>query len=100
MASPINTNKDIVGEGPEERARRAQENIKLIEECQKRGVKLDEAAYYVGDPYWEYCFKSSAEASMFLNMERDIIVALTFNRYRQANGLDVAASLDYTKTEY
>lgn len=67
------------------------------------GVELSPAVYYLEDPIFKEFVTRESEALLTLNVERDIIAALTFNRFRQ-NNPDKAgapsADIDYNNTEY
>lgn len=88
---------------PEQRIRRVREVLKLIEECDKRGTELSPVVYYSDDEIFAEVVTRESEAERMLSVERDIITALTFLRWRQNNPGQAGnnnADLDYRNTEY
>ena len=95
-------NKDLISQ-PDDRIKRVREVLKLIEECNRMGTDLSLAALYIDDPIFGEFVKREREAELTIQVESDIIQALTFNRFRQKNPDKVSppsAELDYDKIEY
>lgn len=77
--------------------------LELAKECERMGRPLSPAVLYTDDPVFGEFVKREREAELMLQVENDIIAALTFNRWRQQHpdkAGSVNAELDYTKLEY
>lgn len=102
VTDPDANNPDVVSQ-PAQRLKRVRENLKLLEECEERGQKLSPVVYYQDDPVFEEFVKRESEAKRMLSVENDIIVALTFLRWKQENpdkAGGVSSELDYSSVEY
>lgn len=67
------------------------------------GVSLSPAAIYQDDPIFGEFVKREREAELMMQVENDIIQALTFNRFRQRNpdkAGATSADLRYDDIEY
>lgn len=67
------------------------------------GVTLSPAVIYQDDPIFGEFVTREREAELMMQVEHDIIAALTFNRFRQKNhdkAGPTSADLDYDKVEY
>ena len=88
---------------PEQRMKRVMEGLEIALECAEAGSSVSSIALYIDDPIFGEFVKREREAELMLQVENDIIQALTFNRFRQNNPDKLgapSADLDYNKTEY
>lgn len=102
IKEPDANRKDLVSQ-PEDRMKRVKEVLELAKECEEIGVAISPAALYCDDPIFGEFVKREREAELMLQVENDIIQALTFNRFRQNNPETIgepSSELDYNKTEY
>jgi len=88
---------------PEDRLKRIRKLLEIYDECVAAGVEMSPISMYMEDPIFSTFVKRESEALQILEVERDIILALTFNRFRQNNPDKVetpSAELDYDSYEY
>lgn len=84
------------------RLERARKLLEVAEECMQMGVEMSPLTLYMEDPVFGSFVTRESEAELIMQAERDIILALTFNRFRQkSDEVDPPnADLDYDDVEY